>query len=280
MYNIKANLCKDNPNNLLWMYNFWMLRENGIRSFVFDYHTYCCYSCKFCFKENERENRLIEGDPHYLDYSKNFEDCLSYIENNIDKFIHNYDIIWLCTGSIIDYEEDLKRNCIIASKLRQIGYKGDIYLSQVVPREIINDTHLRKEHFIRLKEAGISRFNTWVEIVNPNLRKEYIKWFKWEIIFSDYINIFRDAIDIFWYKKVWSCLLIGLENKEESLLWLEQLWELWVVPAPTIFTPFVIKQLEIPFVLSLDELIETHIEFNSILNKYRLPVFSWVFSLA
>ena len=150
----------------------------------------------------------------------------------------------------------------------------------MIPKEIINDQNLRKEHFIRLKDSGISRFNSWVEIVNQRLRKSYIKWFKWEITFSDYINIFNDAIDVFWYQKVGSCLLVGLESKEESLWWLEQLWELWVVPAPTVFTPFVIKQLEIPFVLSLDELIDTHIEFNWIINKYKLPVFSWVFSLA
>ena len=280
IYSIQAHLCKDKSSNSLGMYNFWMLRENGIRSFVFDYHTYCCYSCKFCFKENERENRLIEGDSLNIDYSKNFEKCLNYIEENIDKFTNNYDIIWLCTGSIINYEEDLTRNCTIASKLREIGYKGDIYLSQVIPKEIINDQNLRKEHFIRLKDSGVSRFNSWVEIVNQTLRKSFIKWFKWEITFSDYVNIFRDAIDIFWYQKVGSCLLIGLESKEESLNWLEQLWKLWVVPAPTVFTPFVIKQLKIPFYLSLDELIETHIGFNSIIKKYKLPVFSWVFSLA
>lgn len=279
-YNIQAHLCGDKSNDSVGMYNFWMLRENGVRSFVFDYHTYCCYSCKFCFKENERENRLIEGDSYSSDYNKNFETCLRYIENNVDKFTQNYDIIRLCTGSILNYEEDLMRNCTIASKLRNIGYNWDIYLSQVIPKEIINDQNLRKEHFIRLKDSGISRFNSWVEIVNQRLRKSYIKWFKWEITFSDYINIFNDAIDVFWYQKVGSCLLVGLESKEESLWWLEQLWELWVVPAPTVFTPFVIKQLEIPFVLSLDELIDTHIEFNWIINKYKLPVFSWVFSLA
>ena len=37
------------------MYNFGTMRENGLRSFVFDYHTYCCYACDFCFKENEWE---------------------------------------------------------------------------------------------------------------------------------------------------------------------------------------------------------------------------------
>ena len=61
---------------------------------------------------------------------------------------------------------------------------------------------------------------------------------------------------------------------------LEKLGKLGVVPAPTVFTPFVIKQLNIPFVLSLDELIYTHIEFNKIIEKYNLPVFSGVFSLA
>ena len=43
------------------MYNFGLMRENGIRSFVFDYHTYCAYSCDFCFKENEWEVLSIQG---------------------------------------------------------------------------------------------------------------------------------------------------------------------------------------------------------------------------
>jgi hypothetical protein len=52
------------------------------------------------------------------------------------------------------------------------------------------------------------------------------------------------------------------------------------VPAPTVLTPFVSKQMAIPFMYDLDELIKTHIGFNKIIGKYDLPVFSGVFSLA
>ena len=47
-------------------------------------------------------------------------------------------------------------------------------------------------------------------------------------------------------------LTAGAEDKKNTISGLEELAKLGVVPAPTVFTPFVIKQLDIPFVLSLD----------------------------
>ena len=141
IYSVKCKICFDKNRNQLGMYNFGMLRENGVRSFVFDYHTYCCYACKFCFKENEWENRLIENQDD-SNYEENFKKCINYINENKEKFINDYDIIWLCTGSIPNYKLELKRNCEIATTLRNIGYKGDIYLSQVIPKEIVKDRTL------------------------------------------------------------------------------------------------------------------------------------------
>lgn len=279
VFEVEAKLCFDENRNQLGMYNFGMMRENGVRSFVFDYHTYCCYSCKFCFKENEWENRLIDGNVG-TNYEQNFLNCMEYIDKHPDKFVNDYDIIWLCTGSIPDFVLEMERNCKIASKLREIGYNGDIYVSQVIPKQIVKDSNERKTFLQKLKDSGISRFNSGVEIVDSNIRQEYISGYKGEICFDDYINMFKDAIEIFGYQKVGSCLLAGIESSDNTLRGLEEISKLGVVPAPTVFTPFVIKQLEIPFVLTLDELIFTHIEFNKIIEKYNLPVFSGVFSLA
>ena len=66
----------------------------------------------------------------------------------------------------------------------------------------------------------------------------------------------------------------------ETLFGLEKISSLGVVPAPTVLTPFVRKQMDIPFMFDLDELINLHTEFNGIIDSYNLPVFSGVFSLA
>src|SRR6185437_3011653 len=81
------------------MYNFGLLRENGTRSFVFDYHTYCSYSCDFCFKESEWEVLAVEEIPT-ANYKANFEKCLQYVKSHAEDFRSKYDIVWLCTGSI------------------------------------------------------------------------------------------------------------------------------------------------------------------------------------
>ena len=60
--------------------------------FVYDYYTYCCYACKFCFKENECENRLIECQED-SNYEQNFIKCMQYIDYNKEKFVKDYDII-------------------------------------------------------------------------------------------------------------------------------------------------------------------------------------------
>jgi hypothetical protein len=61
---------------------------------------------------------------------------------------------------------------------------------------------------------------------------------------------------------------------------LDTISELGVVPSPTVFTPFVIKQQDIPFYYDLDTLIDVHVDFYDIIDRYQLPVFSGVFSLA
>ena len=261
------------------MYNFGMLRENGVRSFVFDYHTYCAYSCDYCFKESEWEVLSVQRG-NTTNYSANFEDCLKYVDSHAEDFLEKYDIVWLCTGSITQERMELDRHSDIARALRRIGYKQGIYVSQVVPKSIKDDRPRRIEYLQELKEAGISRFNSGVEIVNTEYRKKYVHGFKGTYTFEDYVRIFEDAVSVFGKFGVGSCLLAGIEHSDDTLYGLETIANLGVVPAPTVLTPFVLKQLAIPFMYDLDELINTHVVFNRIIAKYKLPVFSGVFSLA
>lgn len=261
------------------MYNFGMTRENGIRSFVFDYHTYCCYSCDFCFKENEWEVLSIEGSGR-RDYKGNFQRCLDYVDENQAAFRADYDIVWLCTGSIKDAETELQRHCQLAERLRAVGYKGGIYLSQVVPERAKTDRVYRREMLMRLREAGVSRFNTGIEIVNSDVRRKYISGFKANYTFDDYVRIFADTVEEFGRFGAGSCLLAGIEKSDDTINGLRVISELGVVPSPTVFTPFVVKQTRIPFEFDLQELLRMHVRFNEIVKVSGAPVFSGVFSLA
>lgn len=261
------------------MYNFGTIRENGIRSFVFDYHTYCAYSCDYCFKENEWEVLSLQGGGS-TNYKANFEECLSYVESHGEDFRTKYDIVWLCTGSITNEKTELERHCQISNALRNVGYKEGIYVSQVVPPSIREDKAKRNDYLHTLKEAGISRFNSGVEIVNAEYRKRYIHGFKGVYTFDDFVSIFEDAVSVFGHHGVGSCLLAGIEPSHETLYGLDTIAAVGVVPSPTVLTPFVVKQQAIPFVYDLDELIDVHVSFYDIIRKYDLPVFSGVFSLA
>lgn len=261
------------------MYNFGMMRENGVRSFVFDYHTYCTYSCDFCFKENEWEVLAIEGGGSN-NYKANFAECLEYVSSHQQEFRDDYDIVWLCTGSIPNEKLELERHATLARRLREVGYSRGIYVSQVIPVRIRKDEAARREYLAELHEAGISRFNSGVEIVNPEYRKKYIHGYKGTLVFDDYVNAFRDGIDVFGQYGVGSCLLAGIEPPEDTLHGLKVISDLGVVPAPTVLTPFVEKQKEIPFMYDLDTLIDVHVGFNELIEQYDLPVFSGVFSLA
>ena len=261
------------------MYNFGTLRENGVRSFVFDYHTYCAYSCDFCFKENEWEVLSIQGEGS-KNYKANFDKCLRYIDDHAVDFRTKYDIVWLCTGSLTNEKVELQRHCDIGRKLRNVGYEEGIYVSQVVPKRIQSDRSARVEYLQELRDSGISRFNTGVEIVTSELRKKYIHGFKGEYQFDDYVAIFEDAISVFGHFNVGSCLLAGIEPADATIKGLDTIASMGVVAAPTVFTPFVVKQQSIPFVYDIDQLIDVHIEFKNQIENYDMPFFSGVFSLA
>jgi hypothetical protein len=261
------------------MYNFGLLRENGLRSFVFDYHTYCAYSCDFCFKESEWEVLAVQQATP-ASYKANFGKCLEYIESHAEDFRAKYDIVWLCTGSIINEKLELERHCRIARALRSAGYTEGIYVSQVIPPGIRHDQAKRLTYLSQLHDAGVSRFNSGVEIVSTEYRRRYVHGYKGTLTFEDYVTTFADAVEVFGALNVGSCLLAGIEPPGDTLHGLETIARLGVVPSPTVLTPFVVKQQDIPFCYDLGTLIDVHARFNDIIERYGLPVFSGVFSLA
>lgn len=261
------------------MYNFGLLRENGLRSFVFDYHTYCAYSCDFCFKESEWEILALQQTTGAA-YGANFDACVAYVRGRAEDFRTKYDVVWLCTGSITNTDLELQRHCRLATELRAIGYQEGIYVSQVIPPSIRKDADRRIEYLQALKDAGVSRFNSGVEIVNTDVRRRYVHGYKGTLTFDDYVTVFTDAVKIFGDQQVGSCLLAGIEPPDDTLRGLETIADLGVVPSPTVLTPFVVKQQSIPFQYDLDGLIDVHVAFKKLMESRGFPLFSGVFSLA
>lgn len=276
---VKCEQFVDDDRAPTGMYNFGLLRENGTRSFVFDYHTYCAYSCDFCFKESEWEVLSVQ-QAKTGNYKANYEKCLDYVEEHAEDFHSKYDIVWLCTGSITNEQLELDRHCGMARQLRTNGYTEGIYVSQVIPPSLAKDRERRLTYLRTLRDAGVSRFNSGIEIVNSEYRDRYIHGYKGTLTFDDYVAVFADAVDVFGKHNVGSCLLAGIEPAEDTLRGLETIADLGVVPSPTVFTAFVTKQQSIPFHYGLDQLIDVHVGFNEIIERFDLPVFSGVFSLA
>lgn len=260
------------------VYKFGMMRCNAPRSWVYDYHTYCCYKCAFCFKESEWEIRKAL-DTKKSSYAANFEQCLEHAASNGSKMSDSYDIVWLCTGSIPNHNLELERHTKLARALRTSGYRGEIYLSQVISREMFSDSEIMRETFTQLKESGVTRFNTGLEIADPELRDRFIEGHKGTLRVADYVRVFEEAVSIFGRFNVGSCLLAGIEPTENTFKALEHLTEIGVAPAPTVFTPFTIQQLDIPFIPTISECLELREEFIRLLESHGLPKFSGVFSL-
>lgn len=270
-----ATLAEKQPEGI---YKFGMMRENAPRSWVYDYHTYCCYTCSFCFKESEWEARKIIGSTP-TSYKDNYASCIDHARKNASLMTEKYDIVWLCTGSIPNSTLELERHCLLAETLRENGYLGDIYLSQVISSSMIQSDNDCMEQMTKLKNSGITRFNTGVEIISKELRSKYIEGHKGDLTYSDYLNVFKIAVSVFGRGYVGTCLLAGLESSDLVLRCLAELMQYGVNPAPTVFTPFTKSQLNIPFRLSIDELVSLSADFKSLQQINMLPQFSGVFSL-
>ncbi|MDE5465382.1 hypothetical protein [Bradyrhizobium sp. CSS354] len=102
------------------------------------------------------------------------------------------------------------------------------------------------------------------DIVDAGMQKKYIRGLKGEYTFEEYMAIFTDVVDVFGRFGAGSCLLAGIEAAENTINGSEELAKIGVAPAPAVLTPFVVKQMGIPFSFDLEELIDTHVRFNNI----------------
>ncbi|TSC95954.1 MAG: hypothetical protein Athens101410_278 [Parcubacteria group bacterium Athens1014_10] len=256
-------------------FTFSPVRVNG-PSLVLDWRVFCCYKCKFCFKEADWEmrriNAIISKSPE-----ENLREILDYLEKNA-KSLYQYKTIWLCTGSNSAPEREIDEHATLIKKLREIGFKNGIFISMVIPKNILHDHKKRMETFRYLKKIGLDRFNSGMELVSPHFRRKYITGYKGSLTVEDYYKVLGDATTIFG-KNVGSCVLIGLEPHKNSREGLRMLAEKGVQLVPTIYTSFVNFQLKNKIYGSIDDFIETNLWFKNLVEKYNMEIFESIFGL-
>ncbi len=256
-------------------FTFSPIRVNG-PSLVLDWRVFCCYKCKFCFKEADWEMRRINAIvPKSL--AENLREISDYLEKNAE-FLNQYKMIWLCTGSNSDPVSEIDEHATIIKKLREVGFKNGIFISMVIPKNIRHNRKKRIETFCYLKRIGLDRFNSGMELVNSRFRKKYITGYKGSLTVEDYYNVLEDTTTVFG-KNVGSCVLIGLEPHKSSRGGLRMLAEKGVQLVPTIYTNFVNFQLKDKIYGSIDDFIETSIWFKDLVKKYNMEIFESIFGL-
>jgi hypothetical protein len=261
-------------------YSFGPIRRNG-SSMVLDWvHSFCDYKCKFCFKEYDWAVLVTNGAmPSKRDRAISVEKNLE----TIDKFItsggtKDTSLIWLCTGSLNDYELEREQHFRVLKSLKNGGYAGRTFLSMAPPKDLVFDKIKALEVFSAFKEAGLSRNNSGMELVDPDFRKNYIKGFKGTLTCQNYYNYLSWAKEVFG-KEVGSCVLVGLEPQENSLYALEEFANRGIQPVPTIYTSFIREQLNNPVHGSIDDFVFSSLKFKEIVSRYGSEPFNSVFGL-
>lgn len=116
-------------------------------------------------------------------------------------------------------------------------YQFDVMLS---PRGIcVGDSSVQGyEEFLNYLhgECGIHTLSVNLELYNDRMRKAYIPE-KWKIGIDNYFLFIRKAVDIFGMGKIRSSLIVGLEEKEDTLRGVEEICNLGCVPVLSAFVP-------------------------------------------
>ncbi|XQU11725.1 MSMEG_0568 family radical SAM protein [Vreelandella titanicae] len=91
--------------------------------------------------------------------------------------------------------------------------------------------------YVRMKEAGIDSLGMHLEVVTPSLRKTLMPG-KAEVGIEEYMQAFRDAVDVFGRGQVSTYILAGLGDTREAILeTCQHLIEIGVYPFVVPFVP-------------------------------------------
>ncbi len=189
----------------------------------------CAFLCKFC-NLNQKKYLL-----HKID---DLEEAFQYVLKNV-KFRH----ILISGGTPLYRSEDYEYlNNVYKFFGLKYGKKFPIDV-MLVPRglDINNNDDIGYENFLKqLKEWNITGLSVNLELNNDKLRKEYIPN-KNSLRKENYFNFLKLAIKIFGSENVRSCIVVGLESVQDSLIAVEDLCRIGCMP---VLCPYIPNDLE------------------------------------
>ena len=192
----------------------------------------CANKCRFC--DLNQQN-------YYLNSIEDLEEAFLYAKEHVG-FRH----ILISGGSPHKTQEDFD---YLSSVYQYFGEKyGDEFPIDVmlVPRGLnVGDNSLESfEHFLKqLKEWHISGIYSNLELYNDFYRKKYIPQ-KEAVGKENYFKFLKLAVEIFGKENVKSCILIGLEEIEDSLQAVECLSSIGCMP---VLSPYITNDNETTF---------------------------------
>lgn len=216
----------------------------------------CANRCRFCDL-----NRL----KYYLNSIKDLDDAFIYAMENVG-FRHAL----ISGGSPLNNQSDFE---YLNNVYRYFGEKyGKTFPIDVmlVPRglNVDNTSNEAYEEFLRkLKEWNISGLSINLELYNDFYRKKYILQ-KDALGKENYFRFIKMAVEIFGRGNVRSCIIIGLENIEDSLKAVEELSKLGCMP---VLSPYIPNDNE-TFLPKPEFMREILIKSKAITDKYNIEL--------
>jgi len=187
----------------------------------------CNFHCQFCTCNNQKYREVpVESldqavqvalaDPnnrprHILisgGTAREKEDSYEYLNKVFRFFPHKY----------VDYEFDI----MLSPRGRYAGQNG----------KNAYEDFLKYLH----EDCGIATMSVNLELYNESLRKKYIPE-KYAIGKEQYLLFIRKAVDVFGEGKIRSSLVVGLEDKEDTLAGVRELAACGCIPVLSAFVP-------------------------------------------
>ena len=119
-------------------------------------------------------------------------------------------------------------------------YKNIAFDIMMTPRsEFIGKDSIQdyKSYLEKLKSWLISGLSINLELYNDDLRKKYISG-KEQIGKEKYFEFIKIAVEIFGIENIRSCVIVGLESKEDTLRAVRELSELGCIPVLSPYVPY------------------------------------------
>lgn len=175
-----------------------------------------CEKCRFCSVKRREDG----ADNSSEDICNALRDVLKFIPDTVH--------ICLGGGTYIPFSKNVEYFEDIAKLIRSEGKKNPIWI-EMIPPEI--------DQIQRLIDAGATSFGFNIEIWDNDTRKILCPG-KSAVPKEQYISAFKYVIDVLGADRVGSCLIVGLDKRENLISAIDELLEMGVQPCILLFKDY------------------------------------------